>query len=399
MMLKLKKLIEQSKKTQAELARQLKISEAAMAQIINHNQWPKTNTIAHWQNEITKILRVWGMPQSKIDIAFDVESESNADNQPTDQPIQNVPESERIMIRKQNLSSTARKHFGVFADPFNAPMQDVSEVFLSTNFKYVSETMRHVTMQQGNILAVVGESGAGKTTLRRQYIDKMHQESDKVIIIEPFVLAMEADDKKGKTLKIMQIAEAAIRAINPTEKLRGSQDARFDQLQRALIASSRAGNKHVLIIEEAHCLPIATLKHLKRVIEMTDGVKPLISIILIGQTELRDRLSETNAEVREVVGRTDIVELPALNNDLEAYVAHKLTIAKKSLGDVFENGALDALRRRLLIEMTMRGAANATKRTVSLAHPLMVGNAIITAMNLAADLGVPKINADIIAKI
>ena len=39
--------------------------------------------------------------------------------------------------------------------------------------------------------------------------------------------------------------------------------------------SSEAGYSHLLIIEEAHSLPIATLKQLKRFFELEDGYKNL----------------------------------------------------------------------------------------------------------------------------
>lgn len=51
-------------------------------------------------------------------------------------------------------------------------------------------------------------------------------------------------------------------------------------------------NRHQLNIEEAHCIPFTTLKHLKGLQEEnTDGMSFTLSVILLGQTELRSRLS------------------------------------------------------------------------------------------------------------
>ncbi|MFP4733744.1 AAA family ATPase, partial [Pasteurella multocida] len=85
------------------------------------------------------------------------------------------------------------------------------------------------------------------------------------------------------------------------------------QLHRVLKDSARAGNQHVLIIEEAHSLPVPTLKHLKRFFELEDGFKKLLSIVLVGQPELKLKLSERNFEVREVVQRCEIVTLEPLD--------------------------------------------------------------------------------------
>ncbi len=52
----------------------------------------------------------------------------------------------------------------------------------------------------------------------------------------------------------------------------------------------------LLVIEEAHGLPTATLKHLKRFFELEDGFKKLLGIVLIGQTELRMNLLDLHAK-------------------------------------------------------------------------------------------------------
>lgn len=98
--------------------------------------------------------------------------------------------------------------------------------------------------------------------------------------------------------------------------------------------SSRAGNKHLLVIEEAHGLPLPTLKHLKRFRELEDGFRKLLGIVLIGQPELRMKLSETNPEVREVTQRIELVELQALDAELENYLNFKFARAGKRVGDV-----------------------------------------------------------------
>ncbi|VEI45183.1 Uncharacterised protein [Actinobacillus equuli] len=62
---------------------------------------------------------------------------------------------------------------------------------------------------------------------------------------------------------------------------------------------------------------------------MEDGFKKLLSIVLIGQPELKLKLSERNTEVREVVQRCEVVELAPLDAELERYVQHNLTVWAK----------------------------------------------------------------------
>lgn len=119
---------------------------------------------------------------------------------------------------------------------------------------------------------------------------------------------------------------------------------------------------------------------------MKDGLRPLLSIILIGQPELAVKLSEHNPEVREVVQRIEIITLQQLDNELEGYLTHRFKRAQVPLDKVVERSAIDALRAKLV---PPRGSG-------SLLYPLAVQNALTAAMNRAADLGVPVVTADVI---
>lgn len=147
--------------------------------------------------------------------------------------------------------------------------------------------------------------------------------------------------------------------------------------------SHRAGNRHCLILEEAHNLHLSTVKHLKRFYELEDGFSKLLSIIMIGQTELKDKLSESNAEVREVVQRCEMVELAPLD-DIAGYVAHRCACANVDPAALFAPDAFAALAARL----TVHGR--------SLCHPLVIGNILTAALNLAANLGETIVTPDII---
>ena len=259
-------------------------------------------------------------------------------------------------------------------------MQSSEDVFTTPDIRYVREAL-YQTARFGGFMAVIGESGAGKSTLRRDLIERIHRENAPVIVIEPY---------KGKTLKAASIAEAIINTIAPLENVKRSQEARFRQLHRVLKDSSNAGYSHVLVIEEAHSLPLPTLKHLKRFFELEHGFKKLLSIVLIGQPELAMKLSERNQEVREVVQRCEVVELLPLDTELERFLKFKFERAGKPITDVLDNTAVDAIRARLSNNIGGR------RGVVSLLYPLAVSNLVIAAMNMAAQLGVPVVNADVI---
>jgi type II secretory pathway predicted ATPase ExeA len=224
-------------------------------------------------------------------------------------------------------------------------------------------------------------------------VNRLAENNDPVLIIEPYVLASEDNDSKGKSLKSTHIAESMMAAVAPLAKPKSSPEARFAQLHRALKESHAAGYRHCLVIEEAHSLPVPTLKHLKRILELEVGFTKLVSVIMIGQPELGVKLSERNADVREVVQRCERVTLgPVDGSRLGEFLRFRFERVGKALGDVVEPGAVEAIVARLS-QPTRHGGRDGT---VSLLYPLAIGNLVIAAMNLAVQLGVPKVSADVI---
>ena len=297
-----------------------------------------------------------------------------------------------MLLQNAPLTPEARKHFGLPRNPFVDDVQSTDDVFQSPSVRYVRAALMDCAQHHG-FCAVVGESGAGKSTLAEDLEERIKAEGRDVLVIRPYVLAMEASDTKGKTLKSSHIAEAIAYALDPNLKVKSSPEARFRQVHELLRASRKAGRRHLLVIEEAHCLPVATLKHLKRFLELKDGMQRLVGVALIGQPELRERLSSQNADVREVAQRCEVVALDPLDADLEAYLRHKFARFDLKLDQVLAPDAADAIRARL-IHMPRGGKPTDAR---SLCHPLVVNNLMCRAMNAAAKAGWPVVDAQVIA--
>ncbi|MBN3833661.1 AAA family ATPase [Burkholderia sp. Ac-20344] len=400
-MLVLKSVLQRASIKQAELAEHLNLSQAAVAQIVNHGVWPRSLDDLDLRERILDYLESKGVSDAGVGVFDEVQKVggptdvlADTTGHPISQPNSNtdINQEDSMLLRKQVLAPATRKHFGLFRDPFADDIQSHEDMFVSPDIRYVREAMFQ-TAKHGGLLAVVAESGGGKTTLMRDLEDRVMRESHPIIVIKPYVLAMEDNDQKGKTLKATHIAEAIMTAVAPLEKVKSSPEARFAQLHKALKESHAAGYQHCLVIDEAHALPIATLKHLKRFFELEMGFKKLLSIILIGQPELKVKLSERNQDVREVVQRCEMVELAPLDGPrLDEYLRFKFGRLDKPVGDVIDGSGVDALRARLTMTSTRRDRAE----TVSLLYPLAVGNLLTAAMNLAAGLGVPVVTADVI---
>nr|WP_180125708.1 AAA family ATPase [Rhodoferax sp. BLA1] len=297
-----------------------------------------------------------------------------------------------MLLVNAGLNPTTRQHFKLTANPFVDDVQSPDDVFQTPSVRYVRAALTDCAQHHG-FVAVVGESGSGKSTLAEDLQERLRKDGRDIVLVKPYVLAMEGTDLRGKTLKSTAIAESIATALDPHVRLRQSAEARFRQLHTLLSASCRSGHRHLLVIEEAHCLPVATLKHLKRFAELKDGMKRLLGVALIGQPELRDRLSGQNAEVREVAQRCEIIELEPLDSELEAYLQHKFARFNLKLADVFSPDAFDAIRARLIYRP--RGSRPGDVR--SLCYPLVVNNLVCRAMNAAAANHWPQVDAQVIA--
>lgn len=403
--------------TQADLGKGADMTVTATHRLVTHGLWPVRRTAAV-HGRVVAFLKASGAtatqltllpalpvppapkpypapppPQSineKAPTSCElVEAAPDAQN-PCEDP--ELTESLPMLLRNEPLSQDARKHFGLLRSPFVNDVQSSADVFVSADIRYVRASLMDAANNHG-FIAVVGESGAGKSTLVEELEERIKEGKQDIAIIKPYTLAMELNDIKGKTLKSGQVAEAIAHVLDPNAPLSSSPQARFQQIHDMLKASRKAGRKHLIVIEEAHCLPIATLKHLKRFLELKDGLQRLIGIALIAQPELRERLGSQNMEVREVMQRCEIVDMPPLDNELEPYLRHKFARFDLKFEDVFAKDAADAIRARL-VHMPRGGKPGDAR---SICYPLVVNNLVCRAMNAAARAGWEKVDAQVIA--
>jgi type II secretory pathway predicted ATPase ExeA len=372
--------------SQRDIAREIGISPAAVNDIVLYDKWPKTMDDAVLKRKIRKFLRSRDVQENRVRHLFRPSRDGEK---------QRKKEEKSMLIQFQTLLANTRRHFRLPSDPFHDEMHGPDDVYLDADLRYVREAMWAKT-QTGGLLAVVGESGSGKTTLVRDLKHRIVESKRSIRVIEPYVLAMESSDKKGKTLKSSHIVEAILTTVAQPETVASSPEARFRQMHNALKDSHVAGFKHLVIIEEAHSLPTATLKHLKRFLDLDagDGFSSLLTMLLIGQPELYKRLSASNYAVREVTQRCEIVSLMPLDDSLGDYLAFKVARAGADLAKLITADGVEALRNRLTGQAAHSGAAGRSS-----VHPLVVNNLVTAALNLAADIGAPIITPEIVKQV
>lgn len=166
---------------------------------------------------------------------------------------------------------------------------------------------------ESDIVLLTGDIGSGKTTLSRAFIDSLDESYHPLLIINP--------------------------RLSPSQLLRtvalrlGMDDAsRFrhgvlEGINARLYELYEAGKRPVLIIDEAQLIPgKATFEELRLLTNFQLDDRNLLSLVLIGQTELRDRLKRRPYQaLRQRVGMQ--YHLGPLNvEETASYVQYRLKV-------------------------------------------------------------------------
>lgn len=368
------------------------LSFAAASLILNWNTWPKKTTVESIRTQTEAWLLSQGVPAHELEKIWLQDGEDKFRYRPPEGVHIGQASGPRLEVvvplikpvEVEMLSPQAKKHFELFRDPFVDDVAAADDVFLDADQRYISEAMFQ-TAKHGGFIAVVGESGSGKSTLRKLLIERLRNQPVRLIFPQSL-------DKTR--LNARAICTAIINDLSPGTVVPGSPEAQARRIQKILLESNQSDFNHVLVIEEAHDLSIQTIKHLKRFYEIEDGFRKLLSIILVGQPELKDKLNEHSyPEAREVIRRIEIAELPPLNGNLESYLALKFKRIGVDPAKVIDKDAYDAIRARLT------KSKSGSREIYSFLYPLVVNNLITKALNRAAAIGAPSITADLVKEV
>lgn len=394
------------------MADEVGVSRRAMGRILTENEWPQRWDVAAMKQALRTLLAEHGATQAQVDALFrqyvrtrgpvhrpdtpytqtDAYGRAPAGAQGDAANPQFTPEDDSMLMTKQTLTQAARKQWSLFGNPFDGEVREDAQMFINGEVSYVREACYQAAVNN-SFVALVGESGAGKTTVLESLEARIERERMPVIVIRPSVVGMTESDTKGTPMKAQDILHAIVNTLDPRAKVAQTLQARTVQATNLLGASLEAGFRHMLLIEEAHALPDATLAHLKRVHEMRLGRRSLLGILLVAQPELALRLNARRANLREVSQRCEIVQLLPLDGDLKAYLQHRAKVAGRDLGDFIDASGVEEIRARLTVT---RPAVGGKARATSLLYPLAVNNLVTAALNTAAELGAPKVDASVV---
>ena len=205
-------------------------------------------------------------------------------------------------------------HYGLAQEPFsNAPVAR----FYYSSAQHAQALMRltHAVSQMKGLAVLVGDIGAGKTTLARRLLDSLPEdeyEAALLVIVHSGITAQWLLRRIALQLGVESPAE---------EKL-----ALLSQLYQRLLRIHEAGKKAVVLIDEAQMLATREImEEFRGLLNLEIPERKLLSFVFFGLPEIEDNLKLDPPLAQRVALRYRLDPLSA--EATEAYVCHRLRLA------------------------------------------------------------------------
>ncbi len=222
--------------------------------------------------------------------------------------------------------------FGLNEKPF-AITPDPRYLYLSERHAEALAHLLYGINEAGGFVQLTGEVGTGKTTIVRSLLAQTPKNAEIALILNPRMTAPEF---------LLTICEEL--GIGVPDSAQGSLKDLVDILSHYLLRAHAAGQRVVLVVDEAQNLSPEVLEQVRLLTNLETNTQKLLQIILIGQPELRDLLASYHLRqlAQRITGRYHLS--PLTREETTAYVRHRLRVAGAT-NDIFSAQALAEIFR------------------------------------------------------
>jgi MSHA biogenesis protein MshM len=204
------------------------------------------------------------------------------------------------------------EHFGLKESPFKiTPVTDF--FFPGANRAEILDALLYAITDSEGIIKVTGEVGSGKTMLCRMLMERHPEKVEVVYLANPSLSREEMLYAIADGLKL-NLEGQRVNIILQT-------------LQNHLELKITQGKRVVILVDEAHAMPLETMEELRLLYNLQVGDHKLLHIVLFGQPELNDKLSQPN--MRQLKDRIihHFSMLPLSQNIIESYLLFRMRTA------------------------------------------------------------------------
>jgi MSHA biogenesis protein MshM len=212
------------------------------------------------------------------------------------------------------------EHFGLKQAPFKITPH--TEFFFSgANRGTTLDALRYAVLHGEGLIKVTGEVGTGKTMLCRTLAERLPDSVETIFLAVPSLTRDEILHAVASDLKLRTkgISTAAL----------------LEKLQEHLIKRHASGRQVVILIDEAHAMPLETLEQLRLLSNLETNQSKLLQIVLFGQPELDVNLRLPHMrQIRERITHSFVLT-PLPNSEISEYLTFRLRAAGYRGPDLF----------------------------------------------------------------
>jgi type II secretory pathway predicted ATPase ExeA len=216
------------------------------------------------------------------------------------------------------------EHFGLDEPPFK--ITPVTDFFFSgANRGEILDALVYAITDGEGIIKISGEVGSGKTMLCRMLLDRLPSNIKAIYLANP---SMSRDELLYAIADRLQL-DLDGKRVNVI----------LQTLQNHLETMYERGERAVVLVDEAHAMPLETLEELRLLYNLQVGKHKLLQIVLFGQPELDEKLAQAN--MRQLKDRIvhHFTILPLSPKVVHDYLMFRMRAAGYKGPDIFSANA------------------------------------------------------------
>lgn len=226
-------------------------------------------------------------------------------------------------------------YYGFVQPPFSLT-PDPRFLYRSESHDVALQQVWQAIRRKEGFIVLTGDIGTGKTTLCRTLLEQFDQTTFTALILNPFLSVEEL--LREVLLSFGVVSKDAMR----TGRLAtASKYELVRTLHDFLLSLVPLHGSAVLIIDEAQHLSTEVLEEIRVLSNLETNDQKLLQVVIVGQLNLLDILHK--AELRQLEQRISIrcSLKPLTREEVEAYVTHRLWVARGSTSVTFTARAFD----------------------------------------------------------
>ena len=282
--------------------------------------------------------------------------------------------------------------YGFAQPPFNLS-PDPKFLYLSESHDNALQQVWQAIHRKEGFIVLSGDIGTGKTTLCRTILDEFDPKTFTALILNPFLSLEEL--LQELLISYGVVSRDALRSGRLARATKGELIRTLHDFLRSL---EPVQGSAVLIIDEAQHLSPEVLEEVRVLSNLETNERKLLLIVLVGQLNLLDVLRD--AKLRQLDQRISIrCRLqPLTRSGVEAYIAHRLTVARGTKPVRFTPDAVDLVHAisggvpriiNLLCDRALMAGAEAQTLTITYQFVRQAAEALDLAAPIPEEVAAP----------